>query len=119
MADGELAQGAAAQGDAAQAQLVLRADRLHGVAHDVEHRLDHLLAVDQHIRQARVIVAHQCDAPLAFGLHQAADPLQHFVNVGHGQRGQLVRAEHAVDQVTQPVGFFDDHVGVVAQAVFG
>ncbi len=119
MADGELAQGAAAQGDAAQAQLVLRTDCLHGVTHDVEDGLDHLLAVDQDVRQAWVVIAHQSDATLAFGLDQAADPLQHFVDVGHGQRRQLVRAEHAVHQVTQAVGFFDDHVGVVAQAFLG
>ncbi|MNS65943.1 hypothetical protein D3C72_991350 [compost metagenome] len=40
------------------------------------------------------------------------------MDVGHGQRRQLVRAEHAVDQVTQAVGFLDDHVGIVAQAFF-
>ncbi|MNM52157.1 hypothetical protein D3C81_632290 [compost metagenome] len=119
MADGELAQGTAAQGDATQAQLILRADRLHGVAHDVKYGLNHLFSVDQHVRQAWVVIAHQSDAPLAFGIDQAAHPLQHFVNIGHGQRRQLVRAEHAVDQVTQAVGLFDDHIGVVAQPFLG
>ncbi|MNQ73130.1 hypothetical protein D3C85_878530 [compost metagenome] len=90
VADGELAHGAGAQADAAQAQLVLAADGLHRVAHDVQYRLDHLFAVDQHVRDARVIVAHQCDAALAFGLDQVAHALQYFVNVAHGQRRQLV-----------------------------
>ena len=66
LADGELAHGAGAQGDAAQTQLVLAADRLHGVAHDVEHGLDHLLAIDQQVRNARVVIAHQSDAALGF-----------------------------------------------------
>ncbi|MNR30300.1 hypothetical protein D3C85_1477480 [compost metagenome] len=35
VANGELAHGPGAQGDAAQAQFVLAADGLHGVAHDV------------------------------------------------------------------------------------
>ncbi|MCY1354061.1 hypothetical protein D9M69_404200 [compost metagenome] len=118
MADGELAQGAGAQGDAAEAQVVVGGDRLHGVAHDVEHRLDHLFAVDAHVGDARVVVAHQGDAALAFRLDQAADPFQHLVDVGQRQVGQLVGAEHAVDQIAQAVGLLDDHVGVVAQVVF-
>ncbi|MNM90716.1 hypothetical protein D3C81_1029880 [compost metagenome] len=40
------------------------------------------------------------------------------MNVGHGQRWQLVRAEHAVDQVAQAVGLFNDHIGVILQAFF-
>ncbi|MCY1464393.1 hypothetical protein D9M71_824120 [compost metagenome] len=40
------------------------------------------------------------------------------MNVAHGQRWQLVRAEHAIDQVAQAVSLFNDHIGVVAQAFF-
>ncbi|MNG38711.1 hypothetical protein D3C84_1265180 [compost metagenome] len=58
---------------------------MHGIAHDVEDGLNHLFAVDQHVRQARVIVTRQGDAALAFGLDQAADTLKHFMDVGHGQ----------------------------------
>ncbi|MCY1249553.1 hypothetical protein D9M72_630970 [compost metagenome] len=47
-----------------------------------------------------------------------ADALQHFVNVAHGPRWQLVRAEHAIDQVAQAIGLFNDDIGVVAQAFF-
>ncbi|MNQ55830.1 hypothetical protein D3C85_699340 [compost metagenome] len=85
MADGELAHGAGAQADATQAQFVLAADGLHCVAHDVQHGLDHLLAVDQDIGDARVVVAHQRDATLAFRFHQAADALQHLMHVAHRQ----------------------------------
>ncbi len=44
---------------------------------------------------------------------------EHFMNVGHRQRRQLVRAEHAVDQITQAVGLLDDDFGVVLQVFFG
>ncbi|MCY1433922.1 hypothetical protein D9M71_499640 [compost metagenome] len=37
------------------------------------------------------------------------------MDVGHRQLRQLVRAEHAVHQVPQAVGLFDDDVGVVLQ----
>ena len=120
MADGELAQGAGTQADAPEAHVVLLpGDGLHGVAHDIEHGLDHLLAVDQQIRNARVVVAHQSDAALAFRFDQVGDALQHLVDIGHCQRRQLVRAKHAVDQVTQAVGLFDDDVGVVLELFVG
>ncbi|MNF64298.1 hypothetical protein D3C84_460240 [compost metagenome] len=37
------------------------------------------------------------------------------MHVGHRQRRQLVRAEHAVDQIAQAVGLLDDDVGVVLE----
>ncbi|MNC56666.1 hypothetical protein D3C75_1062800 [compost metagenome] len=85
MADGELAHGTGAQADSAQAQLVLAADGLHRVAHDVQYGLNHLFAVDQYVGNAWVVVAHQRDATLAFGFHQLADALQHFVDIAQGQ----------------------------------
>ena len=119
MADGELAHGPGTQADAAQAQLVLAANGLHGVTHNIEHGLNHLFTVDQQVGQARVVVAHQRDAALCFGLDQIAHPLQHFMHIGHGQRWQLVGAQHAIYQITQAIGFFDDDVGVVPQAFIG
>ncbi|MNN65109.1 hypothetical protein D3C81_1805890 [compost metagenome] len=77
-----------------------------------------MFAIDQDVGNARIVITHQCDAPLAFGLDQMTHALQHLVNVAHRQRRQLVGAEHAVDQVTQAVGFFDDDVGVILQAFF-
>ncbi|MNH82268.1 hypothetical protein D3C73_346490 [compost metagenome] len=118
VADGELAHGPGTQAYAAKAQFVLAADRLHRVAHDVQHRLNHLFAVDQHVGDAWVVITHQGDAALAFRFDQLADALQHFMNVAHRQRRQFVRAEHAVDQIAQAVGFFNDHVGVIAQTFF-
>ncbi len=85
VADGELAHGAGAQADAAKAQLVLAADGLHRIAHDVQHGLNHLFAVDQHVGNAWVVVAHQSDATLAFGFHQMTNPFQHFMDVAHRQ----------------------------------
>ncbi|MNZ69640.1 hypothetical protein D3C78_879490 [compost metagenome] len=41
------------------------------------------------------------------------------MDVGHGQRRQLVRAEHAIDQVAQAVRLFNDHIGVILEAFFG
>ncbi|MCY1415738.1 hypothetical protein D9M71_312310 [compost metagenome] len=118
MADGELAHGAGAQADTPQAQFVLAADGLHRIAHDVQHGLNHLFAIDQDVGDAWIVVAHQGDAALAFSLHQMADTLKHFMDIAHGQRRQFVGAEHAIHQITQAVGFFDDDVGVVAQALF-
>ncbi len=85
VANGELAHGAGAQADAAQAQLVLAADGLHCVAHDVQHGLDHLFSVDQDVGNAWVVVAHQSDAALTFGLDQMTNAFQNFVDVAHGQ----------------------------------
>jgi len=119
MADSELPQCAGAQGETAEAQLVLPGQCLHGVAHDIEHGLDHLFAVHQDFGNAWIVIAHQNDASLAFRLDQAGDMFEHFMNVGHRQRRQLVRAEHAVDQITQAVGLLDDDFGVVLQVFFG
>ncbi|MDP1044967.1 hypothetical protein Q6332_28315, partial [Klebsiella pneumoniae] len=52
----------------------------------------HLFTIDQYVGNARVVVAHQVDATLAFGLDQLANALQHFVHVGHCQGRQLVGA---------------------------
>ncbi len=44
---------------------------------------------------------------------------EHFMDVGHRQRRQLVRTEHAIDQITQAVGLFNDDFGVVLQMLLG
>ncbi|MNM64417.1 hypothetical protein D3C81_758150 [compost metagenome] len=77
-----------------------------------------MFAIDQDVGNAWVVVAHQSDATLAFRFDQVANTLQHFMDVAHGQRRQLVGAEHAVDQIAQAVGLLNDHIGVIAQAFF-
>ena len=66
------------QADTAQSQFVLAADGLHGIAHDIEYRLNHLFAVDQQVGEAGVVVAHQRNAALCFRFNQIAYPLQHL-----------------------------------------
>ena len=74
-------------------------------------------------------LAHEIKNPLG-GIRGAAqllarqlpdESLRDYTNViiGHGQRWQFVRAQHAIHQIAQAVGFFNDHVGVVAQAFVG
>ena len=86
VANGELAHGACPQADTAQTQLILAANGLHCVAHNIEHGLNHLFAVDEQVRQAWVVITHQCNATLCFGFDQIAHTLQYFVNIGHCQR---------------------------------
>ena len=74
-----------------------------------------MFAVCLHIGDAGVVVTLDAQRALGFGLDQAAYAFGNFVHVDRAQGWRAVGAEHAVDQITQAVGFFDDDVGVVFQ----
>src|SRR5262245_40978184 len=89
--------------------------RLRGVAHDVQHRLDQLLAVALDLRQARVVVAHDADARRKLREDEAAHPFADFVDVHRADVRRTVRRQEPVHQELQPVGLLDDHLRVLAQ----
>ncbi|MNH27097.1 hypothetical protein D3C81_1108610 [compost metagenome] len=41
------------------------------------------------------------------------------MDIGHRQRRQFVRTQHAIDQVAQAVSLFNDHIGVILEAFLG
>src|SRR4051812_7576645 len=97
----------------ARAKSDRRGSRLCGVARNVEHRLDELLAVADDLRQARVVVALDLDAEL--GLDQAPRPLEDFVDADRLDARRSMRREHAVHQALQPIRLLDDHLRVFPQ----
>src|SRR5258706_2205506 len=104
--DGDLAYGARTKCD-------IRASGLRGVARDVEHGLDQLLAVANDLRNARVVIALDLDAEL--GLDQASHALEHFVHAERLDARGAMRREHPVHQPLQAIGFLDDYLRVFAQ----
>src|SRR5260221_12718795 len=89
--DGDLAHGARAKCD-------IRASGLRGVARDVEHRLDQLLAIADDLRNARVVIALDLDAEL--GLDQASHAVEHFL---HAERFDARGAMRLDDPVHYPL----------------
>src|SRR5258708_29194873 len=104
--DRDLAHGARTKCD-------IRASGLRGVARDVEHRLDQLLAIADDLRNARVVIALDLDAEL--GLDQASHALEHFVHAERLDARGAMRREHPVHQPLQAIGFLDDDLRVFAQ----
>src|SRR3989338_118484 len=114
MADREVAFGARADLDDAT---VL--DRLGGVAHDVEHRLDQLLRVALQLRQARVVIALDGESDGRLDQHQAPHVLEDLVEVDRLFLERLVRADDAIHQVAQPVGLVNDDAGILLEPLVG
>ena len=89
--------------------------RLHRIADNIKCGLNKLLSVCRQRRYRRVIVAYKLyRAASYFGFNKAMDAFKHFMNVGWRKLRLLPQADKPVDQVTQPVSFFDDDVGIVA-----
>src|SRR5258708_40226384 len=99
--DRDLAHGARTKCD-------IRASGLRGVARDVEHRLDQLLAVADDLRNARVVIALDLDAE--FRPDEAPHALEHFVDADRLDARRAMRGEHAVHQPLQAVGLLDDYL---------
>ena len=95
----------------------LAADGLHGVAPEVEDRLDQLIAVDGQRRQAGVVVPLDRQARRRVRLQQAEHVLDRLVQVERYPPRRGTRSEQPVDQRHEPVGFADDHTRVLAQGV--
>ena len=89
--------------------------RLHRIADNIECCLNKLLSVCRQRRYRRVVVAYKLyGAASYFGFNKAMDAFKNFMNVGWRKLRLLPQADKPVDQVTQPVSFFDDDVGIVA-----
>ena len=100
----------------ARRRACVRPRRLRGVAHDVEHRLDELLAIAVDLGQARVVVAHDRVRPPGYSARiRLRTRSQHLVDVHRADVRRPVRREQAVHQRLQPVGLLDDDLRVLAQ----
>src|ERR687888_974769 len=102
----ELAHGARAKAD-------LRGAGLRGVARDVEHCLDELLAVAEERRNAWVVIA--LDIAAEFGDHQAPHPLEHFMDAHRLDARRPMWREHAVHEALQAICLLDDDLRIFAQ----
>src|SRR5690606_3317188 len=99
-ANGEMALDPGAQADAAAAADHARAaEGLHGVAGDIEHRLDQLFPVAVNLRDAGIVIANDRQIVAGLGFEQGGDMLGDFVDIYRCQDGGLVGAEQAVYQV--------------------
>ena len=78
----------------------LRGHRLGGVLDQVEEHLDQLVAVAVDLGQRRVVVGLEADLAREAALGQAADVLEHLVDVDRAALDRPVVGEllHAVDQ---------------------
>src|SRR5438552_3196093 len=104
--EGDLPDGARAKADAFGA-------RLRGIAGDVEHGLDQLLAVTDDLGNARVVIALDLDGE--FSLDEASHALEHLVNAERFEALRPVWRDHAVHQARQAIGFLYDDLRVFAQ----
>ena len=93
---------------------------LGGVLHDVEQRLNELLAVTAEFGDRGVVVAHHGEAMRKFGDDECAHPFADFVDVDFSQSGSApMWCEQAVHQGLQAIGFADDDLGVFLEGRIG
>src|SRR5919198_1979606 len=96
-----------------RAKTDLRGAGLRGIARDVEHCLDELLAIAEERRNARVVIA--LDVAAEFGDYQAPHPLEHFMDAHRLDARGPMRREHAVHEALQAICLLDDDLRVFAQ----
>src|SRR3989344_200101 len=103
VADGELAFDACAQTHGA---IVVHG--LYRVAHDIQHRLNQLLAVTQNRRQTRVVIALHREPHRYLDQDELAHVFEYLVDVDQFVFWHPVRPDHPVHQVTQPIGLVNN-----------
>ena len=82
---------------------------------EVQQRLDDLVPVEPHARQARIVVALDLHAGRRLGREQVPDVLHDLVDVDRLLVRRLPRAEQRVDERREPVRLGDDHRRVFVQ----
>jgi len=87
---------------------------LHGIARDIERRLNQLFGIGLDFRQTDIVVAAQRHAR-GFSQDRAANPLQDFVDIHRTKTGHAMRGEQPLHQRLQPIGFLDDDLGIFTQ----
>ncbi len=95
---------------------------LGGVLHEIEQRLDQLVAIDSDRRQRRIVLGHDADVAGKSGVGEARDMVEDRVDVDRlGDEWALVAEHlHAIDEVLDAIGLGADQLGegaiVVRQA---
>ena len=80
-----------------------------GIAHEVPERLRQAIEIAVHVRQRRIVIAHQAHGPACIGFRQAEHAFEHRVDV-HGFEGaRRCRGEQAIEQAREAIDFgFDE-----------
>ena len=89
--------------------------RLHGIASNVQQCLHELFVCAEDLRNRWVVVALEKRAIPYSASRRVRTRSSKPVNIDPGAFGHAVRPEHAIDQIPQSIGLFDDYVGVVAE----
>ncbi len=95
------------------ALLLVVADGLGGVLDEVQEGLHELVAIARHRRQRGVVVLDEADAAGKARLAQAADVLEHVVDVDRllGERALVAEHLHAVDEIADAIRLRADELG--------
>ena len=81
------------------------------IAHQVPGRLGQAVDIAQHVRQARVVIAHQLHRPARIGLGQPQHALEHDVDVERRVRLRRLRRKQAIEQQGQASDLGFDQAG--------
>ena len=87
---------------------------LHGVAAQIQHRLDDEIAIQVQWRQARIVIPIDHHARWRICREQMPHVLQQLMDVDRFLAGQMPRTEQRIDQRHQSIGFADDDRRVFA-----
>ena len=87
-----------------------RGRRLGGVLDQVQEHLHQAVPIALHLRQGRVVELDHLEMPGEAGLRDAADMLEHLMDVDRAalHRRRLAELLHAIDQRADPVGLLTD-----------
>ncbi len=94
------------------ALLLVVADGLCGVLHEIEEGLHELVAIARHGRQRGIVVLDEADAAGKAGLAQAAHVLEHVMDVDGvlAERALVAEHLHAIDEIADAVGLRADEL---------
>src|SRR5712692_8679379 len=93
--------------------------RLHGIAHDVQHRLNELFGISRDLGYTWIIISLNNNALRDLGQNKAADALEDLMDVGWSFSEWPTRANQAIDQITQAIGLMNNNAGVIFQTLVG
>ena len=83
-------------------------DGLHGVAPEIQQRLDDEVPVEAHARKARIVVALDLHGAGRLGRQQMTNVLHQLVDVERLLAGLLSGTEQRIDEAREAIGLGDD-----------
>jgi hypothetical protein len=102
-------------GSASQREGAVAIERSDRIAHEVQERLHHLVAIEVDLRQARIVISVHGQLFLVFRLDKAHDVLEKFVDIDRLLVGRTARAEQRVDQSCESICLTDNDIRVFSQ----